>query len=58
MKISPAGAGRREMIADLVVEFQHRQVRLRDEEIFVVAMVADQREALQDCAAGRCGGRR
>ena len=33
------------MVADLVVKLQHRQVRLRDDEIFVIAMVADQREA-------------
>ena len=40
-------ARRRELIADLVVKFQHRQVGLRDEEIFVIAMIADQRKAFR-----------
>ena len=33
------------MVADLVVKLQHRQMGLRNDEIFVVAMIADQREA-------------
>ena len=44
-KYFPAGMpGRRELVADLVVKFQHRQMRLRDQKIFVVAMIAYQRE--------------
>ena len=35
------------MVADLVVELQHREMRLRDDQIFVVAMIADQREAFR-----------
>jgi hypothetical protein len=38
------GAG--EEVADLVVEFQEGEVRLGDEEVLVVAVIADQREAL------------
>ena len=36
---------RRELIADLVVKLQHRHMRLRDDQVFVVAMIADQGEA-------------
>ena len=39
------GAGR-EHVADLVVELQHREMRLRHQQVLVVAMIADQREAL------------
>jgi hypothetical protein len=39
--------GRREMVANPVVKLQHRQVRLRNDEVFVVAVIADQREALR-----------
>ena len=35
------------MVADLVVKLQHRQVGLRNDEIFVVAMIADQRETFR-----------
>ena len=41
----PAASGRSQLVADLVVELQQREVRLRDEQVLVVAMIADQREA-------------
>jgi len=34
-------------VTDLVVELQQRDVRLRDDEVLVVAMIADQREAFR-----------
>ena len=39
-------AGRRELIADLVVELEHRKMGLRDQKILVVAVIADQRKPL------------
>ena len=38
-------AGGGELVADLVVELEDRHVRLRHDQVFVVAMIADQREA-------------
>ena len=37
-------ARRRQLIAHLVVEFQHRQMRLCDQQVFIVAVIADQRK--------------
>ena len=50
-------------VADFVVKFQERDVRLRDDEIFVVAMIANQREAFRAArqivamVAGHAAGR-
>ena len=40
-------ARRRKLIADLVMKFEHRQMRLCDDKIFVIAMIADQCEAFR-----------
>ena len=48
LKMSAGGLGpARQHVADRVVEFQHREMRLRDQQVLVVAMVADQREAFR-----------
>ncbi len=56
---------RRDVIDDLVVELEQREVGLRDDQVFVVAMIADERDAVagaleivrqvRDRAAGRIG---
>ena len=38
--------GRASMVDDLVVELQEREVRLRDQQVLVVALVADHRRPL------------
>ena len=46
MKTRSAGMpAPRNDVTDLVVKFQHGEVGLRDEEVLVIAMIADQREA-------------
>src|SRR5262245_28525485 len=40
-------AGRGYLIAHLVVKFEQRHVRLRDDQVFIVAMIADERETLR-----------